>query len=37
MYCPECDQDLIVSDSKNDRLHFKHFPHASYCELKDGK
>ncbi|MGF7077718.1 DUF6035 family protein [Mucilaginibacter sp. UYCu711] len=37
LYCPECDQGLIVSDSKNDRLHFKHFPNAGYCDLKDGK
>ncbi|MDB5131671.1 MAG: hypothetical protein JWR02_1420 [Mucilaginibacter sp.] len=37
LYCPECDQNLMVSDSKKDHLHFKHFPHAGYCDLKDGK
>jgi hypothetical protein len=35
--CCKCEQPLIISDSKNDRLHFKHFPNANYCDLKDGK
>jgi len=34
--CCKCDQALIVSDSKNDRLHLKHFPNAADCPLKDG-
>jgi competence CoiA-like predicted nuclease len=34
--CCKCGQALIVSDSKNDRLHFKHFPNANDCPLKDG-
>lgn len=33
--CCECDQDLTVSDSKRDRLHFKHKPGHSYCFLTD--
>lgn len=35
--CCECEQDLMVSDSKYDRLHFKHKPGHSYCILADGK
>lgn len=35
--CCECEQDLMVSDSKYDRLHFKHKPGHSYCILSDGK
>lgn len=35
--CCECDQDLIVSSSKFDRLHFKHKPGHSNCILSDGK
>jgi hypothetical protein len=34
--CCECDQDLTVSGSKNDRIHFKHKPQHSYCILTDG-
>jgi competence CoiA-like predicted nuclease len=37
LFCCRCDQPLIISDSKNDRLHFKHFPNAGYCALKDDK
>jgi len=35
--CYRCDQPLIISDSKNDNVHFKHFPNAADCPLKDGK
>lgn len=35
--CCECEQDLGVSDSKYDRLYFKHKPGHSYCILSDGK
>ena len=35
--CYECEQDLMVSGSKYDRLHFKHKPGHSYCILADGK
>ncbi|MFB9120039.1 DUF6035 family protein [Bergeyella porcorum] len=35
--CCECGQDLIVSSSKYDRLHFKHKPGHGYCILADGK
>ncbi|KUG10481.1 DUF6035 family protein [Elizabethkingia miricola] len=35
--CCECEQDLMVSGSKYDRLHFKHKPGHSYCILADGK
>jgi competence CoiA-like predicted nuclease len=35
--CCECDQDLIVSGSKHDRLHFKHKPGHNYCILADGR
>lgn len=35
--CCECEQHLMVSDSKYDRLHFKHKPGHSYCILADGK
>jgi len=35
--CCECEQDLIVSGSKCDRLHFKHKPGHGYCILADGK
>jgi len=34
--CCECEQDLNVSGSKYDRLHFKHKPHHDYCILADG-
>ncbi|MBE0651829.1 MAG: hypothetical protein IH595_13430 [Bacteroidales bacterium] len=34
--CLECEQELIVSDSKFNRLHFKHKPGHSYCMLSDG-
>ena len=34
--CCECEQDLMVSGSKYDRLHFKHKPGHSYCILADG-
>src|SRR5258705_11193250 len=33
--CCECDQDLTVSGSKLDRLHFKHKPGHTYCILTD--
>lgn len=35
--CCECEQDLMVSGSKYDRLHFKHKPGHGYCILSDGK
>ncbi|AYL94264.1 DUF6035 family protein [Mucilaginibacter celer] len=35
--CYGCDQPLLISDSKNDHVHFKHFPNAEDCPLKDGK
>lgn len=31
--CIECDQDLSISGSKNDRIHFKHFPDHDPCFL----
>lgn len=34
--CLECEQELIVSDSKFNRLHFKHKPGHTYCILSDG-
>lgn len=37
LHCCNCDQELLISDSKKDRLHFKHFPNANYCDLKDSK
>ena len=35
--CCECEQDLMISGSKYDRLHFKHKPGHSYCILADGQ
>lgn len=35
LYCRECDQQLNVSSSKYDLLHFKHQPKSDYCILKD--
>jgi len=35
--CCECEQDLNVSGSKYDRLHFKHKPKHNFCILADGK
>lgn len=35
--CCECEQDLMVSGSKYDRLHFKHKPGHDYCILSDGQ
>jgi len=35
--CCECEQELMVSGSKYDRLHFKHKPGHSYCILADGQ
>ncbi|HEX7356284.1 MAG TPA: DUF6035 family protein [Ignavibacteriaceae bacterium] len=35
LYCCECEQQLNVSTSKYDNLHFKHQPNAKYCLLKD--
>lgn len=35
--CCECEQDLMVSGSKYDRLHFKHKPGHDYCILADGQ
>lgn len=37
LHCYCCEQPLIVSDSKNDHVHFKHFKHADFCPLKDGQ
>ncbi|WP_290697182.1 DUF6035 family protein [Lacinutrix sp.] len=34
--CLECQQDLAVSDSKYNRLYFKHKHGHSYCILSDG-
>jgi len=34
--CLECEQELIISDSKFNRLHFKHKPGHTYCTLSDG-
>ena len=31
--CCECDQDLIVSSSAKERIHFKHKPGHKYCVL----
>lgn len=33
--CSECGQDLTVSNSKYNRMHFKHKPGHSYCVLAD--
>lgn len=35
--CCECEQDLSISGSKYDRLHFKHKPSHDFCILTDGK
>jgi competence CoiA-like predicted nuclease len=35
--CCECEQDLMVSGSKYDRLHFKHKSGHEYCILSDGQ
>lgn len=35
LFCCECHQELGVSTSKYDRLHFKHHKKADYCILKD--
>lgn len=35
--CCECEQELMVSGSKLDRLHFKHKPGHSFCILSDGQ
>lgn len=35
LLCLECGQELSVSGSKYDRLHFKHKPGHSYCVLSD--
>lgn len=35
--CCECEQDLMVSGSKYDRLHFKHKQGHDFCILADGK
>ena len=37
LFCCECQQQLSVSTSKYDRLHFKHKPKAAPCILKDSK
>lgn len=34
--CCECEQDLNISDSKYDRLYFKHQPYHDFCILTDG-
>jgi len=36
LHCIECDQELNVSTSKYDRLHFKHQPRANECILNNG-
>lgn len=36
LFCCECQQKLDISNSKYDRLHFKHHVNADYCILKDG-
>ena len=33
--CCECEQELSISGSKHDRLHFKHKPHHEACILAD--
>lgn len=35
--CCECEQDLNISTSKYDRLHFKHKPNHTFCNLADGE
>lgn len=35
--CCECEQDLMVSGSKYDRLHFKHKPGHEFCILANGQ
>ncbi|WP_179020774.1 DUF6035 family protein [Winogradskyella forsetii] len=37
LYCLECQQQLNISGSKKDNLHFKHYPNANSCILKDSK
>lgn len=37
LYCLECQQQLNISGSKKDNLHFKHYPNADSCILKDSK
>lgn len=37
LYCLECKQQLNISGSKKDNLHFKHYPNADSCILKDSK
>ena len=37
LYCLECLQQLNISGSKKDNLHFKHYPNANSCILKDSK
>ncbi len=37
LYCLECRQQLNISGSKKDNLHFKHYPKAAPCILKDSK
>ncbi|WP_282068573.1 DUF6035 family protein [Olleya namhaensis] len=37
LYCLECHQPLNISGSKKDNLHFKHYPKADSCILKDSK
>ncbi len=37
LFCCECEQELMVSGSKFDRLHFKHKPGHSFCNLSDGQ
>ncbi|MBN3584811.1 hypothetical protein JYB64_20635 [Algoriphagus aestuarii] len=35
--CIECGQDLSISGSKNDKIHFKHFPDHDPCFLVQNK
>jgi competence CoiA-like predicted nuclease len=35
LVCMHCNQKIIVSSSKYDKLHFKHEPDSEYCILKD--
>jgi competence CoiA-like predicted nuclease len=33
--CKECDQQLVVANSANDNIYFRHHPYSEYCILKD--
>lgn len=34
IHCRECDQELFITTSKYDRLHFRHSPQSNLCILK---